>query len=59
MSTWILIWVVSLSGEAGYPTNTPVAIATGSAVFHSQKACEAAATELQKRNRATCFEDKQ
>lgn len=53
MTTWVLVWIVT--GFSGYPGND--ALATGSAVFHSQAACEKAAATFKKGNKAYCFED--
>ena len=58
MSTWILIWVITVSGFDGYQGNAPVSVATGSVVFHSQKSCEDAVAKLSAlKKKAYCFED--
>lgn len=55
MVTWILVWVVSASGFDGYQGNSPVAVATGSAVFHSKTSCEVAAKQFKT---GFCLEDR-
>lgn len=50
MSLWVLVWIVV--GYHPYEQNVP--IATGSAVFHSQKSCLEAAKKFKT---AYCFED--
>lgn len=53
MTTWILIWIVS--GFEGFAGNTGVT--TGTAIFHSQAACEKAITKFPRYTKAFCIED--
>lgn len=53
MTTWVLIWVVSaFIGPGGN-----YGVATGTAIFHSQAACQEAAKGFRSYTTAFCTED--
>lgn len=55
MTTWILIYVISLSGIGTRAENESVAVSAGSVVFHSQESCLAATKHFRQ---SFCLEDK-